>query len=228
MTPDAFSDQVSQFFSRITNLLENCFENQVDLKNQSISSDSFRASAELSIGLPSISPRSAQGELKVSYRLSLDRTNYHLAVETSEFHIRLIDGSRPRPIIRYEFERHARNKPGAHLHIHSDSVPLAISLDRNGQRSSASDQSKLHYPTGGHRYRVCLEDVIQLAIAELGFRGKDKWEEHVKNGRSQFRSKQAETVIRQNHDLAAQTLRNLGYEVTLETNLDIPSASPSW
>lgn len=229
MTPEQFTAEVADFFDTIVALLENCFADQASVSSRNVGGDTFRAAFKLSIALESARSQTKSGELTAGFQLGLDRTGQHVAIDSSQFSIRLLHSGNPRPIVRYEFDRHPRTTPGAHLHVHSDSVPLALSLERNGRGATGFEQSKIHFPLGGHRFRVCLEDVIQLAVDELGFVARDSWQEHVANGRAKFRQKQAATVIRHHHELAAATLRELGYSVSGKPGEDeLPEASVSW
>lgn len=229
MTPEQFGDKVGVFYERIHLLLDHCFDAEPQIANRTVGEETFRAALKVSVALASAHRPHASAELVVSYRLGLDRTKQHLAIDSSQFSIRLLHSGKPVPVVRYEYEREPRTSPSAHLHVHADSVPLALSLERNGRGASGYEQSKLHFPTGGHRFRACIEDVIQFAVEELGFIGHEGWKAHVEQGRAEFRRKQAETVIRQHHCLAAETLRTLGYTVSGAPAADsLPSARDDW
>ncbi|MDO5669382.1 MAG: hypothetical protein Q4G50_05215 [Corynebacterium sp.] len=229
MTPEQFGEMVNAFHERTHLLLDNCFDAQPEIVNHTLGQETFRAALKISVSLASAHRPHPSAELVVSYQIGLDRMKEHLAIDSSQFSIRLLHSRKAVPVVRYEYERQARNSPSAHLHVHADSVPLALSLERNGRGASGYEQSKLHFPTGGHRFRICLEDVIQFAIDELGFLGRDGWRTHVEQGRAEFRRKQAETVIRHHHALAAENLRALGYTVTDSPDTtSIPSAREGW
>lgn len=66
---------------------------------------------------------------------------------------------------------------------------------------------------GGHRFRVCLEDVVELVIREFGVASLDGWEQRVLMGREEFRNSQKKAIIRSNPQLAIDVLRELGHTV---------------
>lgn len=66
---------------------------------------------------------------------------------------------------------------------------------------------------GDERFRVCLEDVIELLANEFNAQTHDGWQQHIERGRNRYLSKQAETVIRKNLDLAIKLLEQQGYKV---------------
>ncbi|MGJ4051195.1 hypothetical protein ACN4DP_08835 [Corynebacterium macclintockiae] len=66
---------------------------------------------------------------------------------------------------------------------------------------------------GDERFRVCLEDVIELLANEFNAQTHDGWQQHIERGRNRYLSKQAETVIRKNLDLAIELLEQQGYKV---------------
>lgn len=205
-----------------------CFPNDPELANPFMNGEMMRASAKLTVALTSRNGRQQVGELEASYNLGLDRTKRHLKVEKSQFVVRAVRGKKKPAIVRFEYEHNKRNAPSSHIHVHSDMAGLGIILHTNGKTAASLAQQELHYPTGGHRFRVCLEDVIQFVIVELGFVPKNGWEEAVKEGQEMYRRKQAEAVIRQNHERAAEVLRALGYAVDGGPDGDIPGPLNTW
>lgn len=215
MTPEEFSQAIYEFFEQIKDRLEVCLPGEAEVSSPNVNGEKFLASSQIAIRLNTLDRREKSGELRAKFQLSRDRTEQHLSTEVSEFHIRHLHKNKAQPIVRFEYERNARSKPVAHVHFHSNSVPLAIALQRNGKTAEAFHQQDVHYPLGGHRYRVCIEDVIQLAIAELGYIGKLGWEEEVERGRENFRREQAAAVIRHNHQMAVEILeKDLGYRIS--------------
>lgn len=205
-----------------------CFPNPPQLVNVFVSGEKMRAVAKLTVELTSQGNRQQIGELEASYNLGLDRTKNHLKVEKSQFVVNAVRGQKKPPVVRFEYEHNKREAPSAHIHVHSDMAGLGIILHTNGRTDASLTQQSIHYPTGGHRFRVCLEDVIQFTIEELGFVAKPGWEEAVKAGQETYRLKQAEAVIRQNHEKAAEVLRALGYTVEGGPMDDVPGPLNSW
>lgn len=101
----------------------------------------------------------------------------------------------------------------SHFHFHADSVPLGLVLARGGNHKASAQQQDIHFPMGGHRFRVCLEDIIELVIREFGAEPVEGWEGHVERGRQRYRKGQMETIIWKNLPEAVKQLRNLGFEV---------------
>ena len=231
MDADEFSQQVYEFFEQIKSILEKCLPGNAEISSPIINGEKFLASCQISMRLSTVNRRERSGELQASFKLSRDRSEKYLSTEISSFHIRHLHKNKPQPIVRFEYERNARAKPVAHIHFHSNSVPLAIALQRNGKNAAAFHQQDVHYPLGGHRYRVCIEDVIQLAIAELGYIGRPGWESQVELGRKTFRRGQAAAVIRHNHELAVEILQaDLGYQVSGGPDQinNMPGARDDW
>ncbi|AGF71178.1 hypothetical protein [Corynebacterium halotolerans] len=221
---------MTSFVEEILHLLEACFPDHADVEFPVVNGETFRASVSISLRLSSAGSPSKPGELVIRYKMSLNRSRTELAIQESSFQIRYVQKRKVLPVVRFEYEREARNKPVSHIHFHSDSVPLALLLQRNKQVDKAFHQADLHYPMGGHRYRLCLEDVVQLAIEELGFLGEADWLDHVEEGREKYRMKQEGAVIRQNHQLAAEILSGLGYPVgePPEMTKELPGPLHSW
>lgn len=188
----------------------------------------MRAAATLTIALTSPDNRQQVGELEATYKLGLDRTASHLKVQESQFSIKAVRGKKKPAVVRFEYEHDKRSAPSAHIHVHSDMAGLGIILHTNGKTTASLSQQDLHYPTGGHRFRVCLEDVIQFVINELGFIPRKGWETVVEEGRESYRKKQAEAVIRQYHHQAAEVLRSLGYSVQDGPCGEIPGPVNTW
>lgn len=66
---------------------------------------------------------------------------------------------------------------------------------------------------GGDRFRVCIEDIIELLVREFCVVSKPDWERLVQEGRDKYERVQAETVIRHNLPLAIDLLVKSGYSV---------------
>jgi len=71
----------------------------------------------------------------------------------------------------------------------------------------------LHYPLGGERFRPCLEDFLEGMIHEFGIDAEEGWEEALASGRETWRCSQTAAVVRDAPEVAAEMLRNLGYQV---------------
>lgn len=151
------------------------------------------------------------GHFEVEFTIGRDRVGHYMAVHESSF--RLVD-TRYRPIIRMEYLREPAKVPSSHIHVHAQSGPLTLFLARTGHRSPASVES-LHIPTGGERFRPCIEDFLEFLIVDCGVAGSDDWREQVDEGRAGWRDYQARSVVRERPELAAEVLRELGAQVEL-------------
>lgn len=210
-----FQTAATSFAQEIRALLDATLPGDTSFDDSGLRSENFKASFRATKPL-SIRPGDSSVPLvSCEYGLCPNTSGQHLAVERSSFRLayRTEEKLRPKPIVRFEYERNAHSKPVSHVHVHADSVPMGYFLLLANKPDTAFQQSDLHFPTGGHRYRVCLEDVIELVIREFGAEGKPGWQEVVQQGRARYRSSQAQTVIRKNLPMAIEVLRAHGYEV---------------
>lgn len=83
---------------------------------------------------------------------------------------------------------------------------------------------ELHFPLGGHRFRPCLEDVLEMLVEEFGVDCNLEGRETLRKGREHWRRRQVGTVVRDAPEEAIKMLSQLGYEVTLA---DGHQAAPS-
>jgi len=71
----------------------------------------------------------------------------------------------------------------------------------------------LHFPIGGHRFRPCLEDILQMIWFEFGIDVRDTALGALGEGRVRFRERQLAAAVGDDPDIAALELRRLGYSV---------------
>lgn len=204
--------QANAFAQQVQQLLDRCLPGESSFGQTTFEPTVGTVSFETFKGLTIRGHQRAS--MSVGYRMCVNSTGQHLAVDSSTFKIEYRSTKKPVPIVRFEYDRHARNKPASHFQFHADSVPLGILLVRAGCHDKAVEQSKVHYPMGGPRFRVCLEDIIELVIREFGAESLPGWEDVVQQGRKNYRLIQEETVIRQHLPRAVKMLEELGYTVT--------------
>lgn len=229
MTPEDFSSRAEAFAAEMQSLLNDCYPEEVKLAHTLFNGETFMGSFTIKVTLKSPGKSQQVGELEANFRLGLDRSEEDMCVEGSSFSVRAVRGVRVNlPVVRFEYERNARAVPASHMHVHSDMAGLAIILHTNGRTEQSLHQQEIHYPGGGHLYRVALEDVIQFTINELGFVGEDGWFDVVNEGRERFRRGQARAAIRQNHEDAAAVLRSLGYKVEGGPTDTVPPPRIDW
>ncbi|OBF42577.1 hypothetical protein A5719_03360 [Mycolicibacterium peregrinum] len=161
------------------------------------------------------------GMLQLDYALGTDRSGEHLAVHMSTFQLR--DSRGKKPIVRIEYARYARSVPASHIHVHAESGLFTQLLAATGHPSPAAVQS-VHIPTGGDRFRPCVEDFIEFLISECGVAGRDGWRDEVANGRESWRERQTAAAVRDRPEVAIRELERLGLTVTGVPNGERPSA----
>ncbi|WP_295627423.1 hypothetical protein [uncultured Corynebacterium sp.] len=158
-------------------------------------------------------------DVRVEYRTGFDRLERFPTVLYSTFQIRAAG----KPAIRFEYERDKSNVPAAHIHVHGVGGLLSPGLMKNGKKGSPNgDWQNLHLPVGGHRFRPSLEDFLYFVIDECGFRGRAGWENTLLESRESWLDKQCSAATRDAPDVAAEALRDLGYEVTPPSPTDPP------
>lgn len=157
----------------------------------------------------------------VEYRLAVDRSGANLAVERSKFEIRVNTA----PGIRFEFERHNKNVPSAHVHFAGVGGLLSPAMMRNHRKGGKKkgNLQDLHVPVGGPRFRPSLEDFLYFVVSECGFYGKDGWESRLLQLRDSWMDTQLKAAVRDNPAVAREALRALGYRVESPQDGDPPS-----
>lgn len=145
-----------------------------------------------------------------NYKLCVDSSGQHLAVEHSSFVLKAtLDRA---PIIRWDYDREPRSKPSSHVQITAHRGALSHLLSRLDHRTPHSIES-LHMPMGGDRFRPCLEDIVEFLIRDCGFQGADGWQASVREGRAKWRRIQTRAVVRDSPGEAVAALTAMGYSV---------------
>lgn len=176
-------------------------------------------------GIPLCVKRQPLLTLSVSFRCELDSSRRFLAVSSSSFKVFAGASAAGEPLFRYDYERQPSSQiPGAHLqvHAHRDAITWAMSqagtaTPRGRRRAGANDVprlAELHFPLGGHRFRPCLEDLLEMLVSELGVDSTAEGLEALRDGRERWRRQQARSVVRDAPGEAVALLEELGYEVT--------------
>ena len=174
--------------------------------------------------------------LTVSYEGSRDHQGQYMAVDESEIKVFAAkDGGVP--LFRYEYLREAvRDMPADHLQVHAHRDSLANVMGRagrstrRGKRRSDRDQvsrlEELHFPLGGHRFRPCLEDVLEMLVSELGVDSTPDGRRALLARRERWRRTQIRSVVRDAPGEAVAVLQALGYEVTWPSTTPHPRGNP--
>ncbi len=155
--------------------------------------------------------------LKVQFDLKLDDAEQlHLMVLHSTFGLWVqSDPLRsPRPVARTEYDREARSRPAAHLHLHAESVELGWVFGTAGR--SLPRQSEIHFPVGGRRFRPSLEELLLFLNDEELFTDwvDPNWRAEVENSLNGWQRLQLASAVRNQPSAAVEELVRLGYTVT--------------
>lgn len=218
MTSPDLTGEVQTFTSQTESLLRACFSN---VKEPRIETVGDRMVVEISaVGLGQDGQSLA--ELDIYQRFCLDSTETYLAVEQSVFKVTaMVDRT---PIVRYDYDRDARSKPSSHIQIHAHRGAISHVLSQAGHPKPHALES-LHFPTGGARFRPCLEDLLEFLIRDCKFTAKDGWSQAVREGRERWRRLQVRAIARDVPSEAVSVLQGLGYTVTAPTKGAAPDSS---
>lgn len=92
--------------------------------------------------------------------------------------------------------------------------------------SKPHDLSTIHLPVGGERFRPCLEDFLQLLIADCGVDAVPGWEGAIESGRETWRRRQLKSVVRDIPNDAVAVLRELGWTCDPPPNGTVENLAP--
>ncbi|MBE7326040.1 hypothetical protein IEQ44_15440 [Nocardioides sp. Y6] len=169
--------------------------------------------------------------LTVSFHCTLDGIGHYLAVDDTKIKV-YADGDR-QPLFRYEYDRGAvPDMPAAHVQFHAHRDAFAHVMSRAGEATPRGKRrargkavpriEDLHFPVGGHRFRPCLEDVLEMLVIEFGVDSTPEGLEALRDGREGWRRAQIGAVVRDAPDVAIRVLTELGYEVRLKSGTKRP------
>lgn len=182
--------------------------------------------------------------LMVEFRCSWDGHGAYLAVIWSRIEVFPRDDIGKEQLVRFEYVKDMRSRvPAAHVQVHGTHEALtelmaeAGSGTKRGRRRQASAAggksprlAELHFPVGGHRFRPCLEDVLEMLIEEFGIDvpGGDlpAARETLADGRETWRRSQVGAAVRDAPNEAVRVLRELGYQIDWEGSGPEPAGQP--
>lgn len=165
--------------------------------------------------------------LFVKFNLCWDRGAAFLAVDASWFHVRLGDREKDEPLFRYEYVRRMNGlTPASHLQVHAhrdEFLYLLVAGDEGRpkvrqRKGEVPRMSVFHFPLGGHRFRPCIEDVLQALILEFGVDRVEGWNEAIQEGRESWRRTQLKAAVRDAPADAASVLTDLGWKIVPPDN----------
>jgi hypothetical protein len=162
--------------------------------------------------------------LRIEISCTWDRAKRYLTVDDSKRTVETLgEGTRAQPLFRFEYDRMPTGDlPVAHIHVHAhrDEITWMMTLgDRHRARQrtmkgSMPVLSELHLPVGGHRFRFCVEDVLEMLILEFGVETRDaNWRKALNEGRAEWRRMQVGAAVRDSQEAAAEALREAGWQV---------------
>lgn len=144
--------------------------------------------------------------LAVTQTFTLDPEGVWLTTDRSAFGLYRTDDPDEDALLRYEYEREPDNAyPEAHLHIgriESEDFE-ALLVDAGRPEDSVS---KLHFPVGGRRFRISLEDVIEFLAVEELVETHDGWRDVVESHREEWERRQIRAAVRRHPDWAREAL----------------------
>jgi len=159
--------------------------------------------------------------LRPVFKCTWDSTDSFLAVESSTFSVHAQAKANEEPLFRVEYDRKKNSCPSSHFHVHAhrDEVTHLLGLSRKLNAENAKKVkkytsdfpklSKIHFPTGGHRFRPCLEDVLESLRLEFNLdTDNSRWKKHLDKARLEWRKIQAAAVVRDSPEVAFDVLVN--------------------
>jgi hypothetical protein len=171
--------------------------------------------------------------LKVVFRCTWDTADSFLAIDSSKVEVFASPQTGGNPLFRYEYERNAHSKPAAHLHIHGHRDSFTYVMTRAGRATKLArkrmeqdvvpSMQDLHFPLGGHRFRPCLEDVMEMLIDEFGIDNAGEARAMLRAGRVRWRRAQVRSAVRDDPESAVEVLKALGYSVAWDREADEPA-----
>ncbi|MFT4088350.1 MAG: hypothetical protein QM658_14590 [Gordonia sp. (in: high G+C Gram-positive bacteria)] len=220
--PNTLEEQVKSFAVDVVTRIRACLEGESDAHDVEVdaSPDGSRFTFKYSQPLRAEGRGAPVGHLKLHYALGVDRSGEYLAVLESSF--KLHDKRGNTPIVRIEYVRDPRHVPCSHIHVHAQSGNLTQLLAACGHNSPAAVES-VHIPTGGDRFRPCVEDFVEFLVTECGIAANKGWRDQVIEGREEWRKKQTAAAVRDRPEEAIRVLESLG----LQVNGTLPEGRPS-
>ena len=173
--------------------------------------------------------------LRPTFKCTWDSTHSFLAVENSSFAVHAQAKSNDEPLFRVEYDRSKSNRPSSHFHVHAHRDEVTHLLGLTKKLDSTKDQkvkkftsefprlSKIHFPTGGHRFRPSLEDVLESLRQEFNLdTDLGRWKTHLNKSRLKWRKIQTAAVIRDCPQTAYEILVN-EFQMPVPENWECPS-----
>lgn len=175
-------------------------------------------------GEPGVVALRAKGKaiigVAIEYRCVWNSTNQFLAVDQSSVKVIPLADSGREPLFRVEYKRaQDSHYPSSHFHVHAHRDEFthlrgfAAKLDV--ERADKVEEyftkpawlSAFHFPTGGHRFRPCLEDILECLRVEFKLDvDNNRWQPHLRKARLKWRRIQTASVVQDDPEEALRVL----------------------
>lgn len=174
-------------------------------------------------------------QLQIDYKLIMSPNSLQATVYTSSFLVRPFGVSRP--LFTVDYVRDAGvTIPAAHYNFHFQHDDLVAELMECGKAHRGKHRHKalaagvsprladLHFPIGGHRFRLCIEDVLDGLRLEFGIDVLPTAARAIGEGRAAWREFQLRAAVSDDPKTAVKELQKLGYEVSWSGSESAPSS----
>jgi len=242
VTAKALETQAREFAESLTStvraLVPDCAAFDASLlRDRQLKRERFWVRQDPATGIPLSVDGNPILTLKAEYHCFLDGHGQSLAVDETQVKVYAGPQAAREPLFRYHYLRHGPSDlPAAHIHVHAHRDALSHVLGQTGiktargrARARGDDIPRmpdLHFPVGGHRFRPCMEDVLEMLVTEFGVDHPEDAIEALRKGRETWRRSQTRTVVRDTTEEAIAVLRALGYDVTLRDGHPAPKGRP--
>jgi hypothetical protein len=170
--------------------------------------------------------------LVVQYSLILSPVSKLVSVDRSTFKVNVHGSTRPLFTVDY-IRNSGSDVPSAHLNVHADRDDMTAALAATGGRRRGKIYQKrvakgdpprfgdLHFPVGGHRFRPCLEDILEMLITEFGVDALPEAGPALRAGRGRWRVRQLAAAVSDDPMTAVAELTRLGFDVTAREGTEV-------
>jgi hypothetical protein len=170
--------------------------------------------------------------LVVQYRLVLSPVSHLVSVERSTFKVNVRGSARPLFTVDY-LRDSGSDVPSAHYNVHAERQDMTDALAATGARRRGKIYQKrvakgdpprfgdVHFPTGGHRFRPCLEDVLEMMIIEFDIDTISGAGAALHEGRLRWRKRQLAAAVSDDPMNAVAELERLGFTVVPRDSAEI-------
>lgn len=131
-------------------------------------------------------------DLHVEWRCTWDHAGRYIAVVVSNFAVAF--PVTRNPLLRIEYVKD-RTWAQAHIQVHAERADYGYMLAKAG-REGPAQLYDVHLPVGDRRFRPCLEDIVEMAVWDLGVDTVPGWQAVVDKGRNRWRLIQAKAALR--------------------------------